>query len=124
MQVLCSSSLAALTFSSQNNRVETVQLLLSRGAHVDVCNAHQQPPLLCAARTGSSQAVALLLDAGAQIETCDVTKTTALMAAAAEGHADVISLLLDRGMCLLVYHSVQEFFSTLLGIFRRRLGAL
>ena len=55
----------ALTFSAQNDRLDTTPLLIERGADVMATDEKGFAPLIWAAMSGSPEMVALLLDAGA-----------------------------------------------------------
>ena len=55
----------ALTFSAQNDRLDTTALLIERGANVMATDEKGFAPLIWAAMSGSPEMVALLLDAGA-----------------------------------------------------------
>jgi len=55
----------ALTFSAQNDRLDTTSLLIERGADVMAADEKGFTPLIWAAMSGSPEMVALLLEAGA-----------------------------------------------------------
>ena len=75
---------------------EAVYTLLKHW-RVEVCDSHDQTPLLWAVRGGHEAVVQLLLDKGADIEARDHSGRTALWMAAKHGHKAVVQLLLDKG---------------------------
>jgi uncharacterized protein len=79
---------------------EAVELLIERGADVDVRSTGaiaQVPALGTAAFVRSPSLARLLLDAGADVNGREEGGFTALHAAAANGDEDLVTLLLDRG---------------------------
>jgi|GEM_PF-6681026 len=116
----------ALATAVQSNKIDTMKLLLSRGARPDshgfvICPAQKQsavaalfakeqdvpqeaPALVIATHNGNLKAMSVLLDAGADVNGA-VVKTmqwpcnnyTSLIFAAKDGNAEAVQLLLDRG---------------------------
>ena len=93
----------ALTWASRNDRVESISVLVGRGARVDV-DVYRGTALAWAAACGCAGAVARLLELGAD-PSCRTTfggprhgeNITALHIAAQNGHVEVIEALLDGG---------------------------
>lgn len=82
----------ALAFASDKGHAEVVDLLLERGANVNVSDRfYQETPLGWAARHGHAGIVRSLLAKGAEGE------SRALMTAVGEGHAAVVKVILERG---------------------------
>ena len=87
----------ALLNAADDGDVETVQLLLSRGARVSA-TAHGKTALYRAAKGGHARIVQLLLDAGADAEVSHETPSASpIFLAAAGGHVEAVQLLLRKG---------------------------
>jgi len=76
--------------------VETVRLLLDKGARVNQPGAYRTP-LMLAADKGHVELVKLLLEKGADVNASAAEETTALRLAVRQGYADVVRLLLAAG---------------------------
>jgi ankyrin repeat protein len=73
---------------------ETVELLLKRGAEVNVQGALEGfTPLMTAAAEGLADVVRILLEAGANRDIKDQDGDTALTFARQNGHTEVVKLL-------------------------------
>lgn len=83
--------------ASLANSIDTIRLLLAKGADPDIATANRQTPLMAAAALGSVDAVRLLLDADAAVDAKNGAGETALMLAAGDGNPDAVALLLARG---------------------------
>jgi ankyrin repeat protein len=91
--------------SNGTSSLDTVKLLLDRGADINAANRNGYTALMFAAQqsngTSSLDTVKLLLDRGADINAADRNGYTALMIAAQESNGtsslDTVKLLLDRG---------------------------
>ena len=93
-----------LWYAAANGHKGIVQLLLNRGAKVDIRAEHGLTPLSWAAHHGHNNIVALLLENGARqdskashLETRDRRRRTPLLKAATDGNEVVVQQLLDRG---------------------------
>uniref|UniRef100_T1IU24 Uncharacterized protein n=1 Tax=Strigamia maritima TaxID=126957 RepID=T1IU24_STRMM len=84
-----SSRDTALTIAADKGHYRFVELLLSRGAQVDVKNKKGNSPLWLAANGGHLDVVQLLVSAGADIDSQDNRKVSCLMSAFRKGHVKV-----------------------------------
>merc|ERR1712183_386645 len=80
----------ALTIAADKGHYRFVELLLSRGAQVDVRNKKGNSSLWLAANGGHLDVVQLLYSAGADIDSQDNRKVSCLMAAFRKGHSKVV----------------------------------
>ncbi|XP_055377214.1 protein TANC2 isoform X2 [Condylostylus longicornis] len=91
----------ALIAASKNGCLETVSVLLSRGANVDAKNKLSQTALILAIKEGHLAVVERLIQYEADIEQCEnEASKTSLMIASEEGHLDIIEFLVERGVDL------------------------
>ena len=85
-----------LIVACDNNKCETVELLLARGANIDF-SSRFYTPLLAACRQGHVDVVRLLLEKGAKINRADgLGDCTPLQCACRHGKVEVTQFLLDR----------------------------
>lgn len=78
-------------------RLRVVEILIERGANVNLASKAGATPLRTAAYAGYSDVVRLLLRAGAKPNAKDGMGWTPLLHASRNGHADVVKLLLEAG---------------------------
>ncbi|NXQ37368.1 ASZ1 protein, partial [Alaudala cheleensis] len=83
--------------ASEENILNTVELLLSRNADLNFTCRKQMTALMYAARKGYSRVVAFLVAHGSHINAQDENGYTALIWAAQHGHKSVILKLLELG---------------------------
>lgn len=83
--------------SSETKRNETVNLLLSKKAEINLCNDDGISPLFEACQKDHSSTVQLLLSKGAEINLCDEDGTSPLSIACQEGHDIIVQILLSNG---------------------------
>ena len=86
-----------LHLASANGHLKIAELLVQRGASVDIFNEKQETPLYQAARNGKVAIARLLIDHGANLHSADSNGWTPLHAASQRGHLGVVKLLLRRG---------------------------
>ena len=86
-----------LHFAAVDGNVESVNLLLDRGAKINAATQDGWTALHFACLRGDKGLVQLLLDRGADVDTTTMTGVSALSIATSEGDRDIIELLLDRG---------------------------
>lgn len=83
--------------SSEAKRNETINLLLSKNAEINLCNDDGISPLFVACQTDHSSTVQLLLNKGAKINLSDKERTSPLSIACHEGHDIIVQILLSKG---------------------------
>ena len=86
-----------LMMASDKGHTDVVQLLLERGAQVDLQNNVGLTALIWASDKGHTDIVKLLLERGAQIDLQNNDEWTALMMASSCGQTEIVKLLLERG---------------------------
>merc|ERR1712223_1661553 len=91
-----SSRDTALTIAADKGHCRFVELLLSRGAQVDVRNKKGNSSLWLAANCGHLDVVQLLHSAGADIDSQDNRKVSCLMAAFRKGHSKVVKWMVKH----------------------------
>jgi uncharacterized protein len=90
-------STSALLVAADGDRLETVRVLLERGASLKVRDAFLRTPVIMAAGHGNAEMVRLLIGRGADVNERDVHKKTALHYATKGGHAKVAEILRIAG---------------------------
>ena len=78
-------------------RARVVELLLRRGANVNVVGLRGMTPLHCAAEFGNTEAIRQLIKAGANLNALDEDDETPLYKATRKEHVSAVKLLLDSG---------------------------
>jgi uncharacterized protein len=86
-----------LMIAAELGHIEIVNLLLDRGANIELPDDCNKATLQAAAQYGQLEVVRCLLDRGAEIDAGIGSGHSALSYAAYEGHHDVVALLLARG---------------------------
>lgn len=86
-----------LHHAAANNQIQTMVMLLDRGADVEERDKYQFTPLHHAAKNGHTKAMSLLLDRDAKVDSRDQKQTTPLHYAAREGHIGAVQCLLNSG---------------------------
>jgi len=86
-----------LHFAAADGNVESVSLLLDRGAKVNAATQDGWTALHFACLRENKGLVELLLDRGADVGMTTMTGVSALSLATSKGDRDIIELLLDRG---------------------------
>ncbi len=86
-----------LHFAAADGDVESVNLLLDRGAKINAATQDGWTALHFACLRGDKGLVQLLLDRGADVSMTTTAGVSALSIATSEGDRDIIELLLDRG---------------------------
>ena len=86
-----------LHFAAADGDVESVTLLLDRGAKINATTQDGWTALHFACLHGDKGLVQLLLDRGADVSMTTTAGVSALSIATSEGDRDIIELLLDRG---------------------------
>uniref|UniRef100_A0A182STW8 ANK_REP_REGION domain-containing protein n=1 Tax=Anopheles maculatus TaxID=74869 RepID=A0A182STW8_9DIPT len=91
-----SSRDTALTIAADKGHLKFVELLLSRGALVEVKNKKGNSPLWLAANGGHLGVVELLCSSGGDIDSQDNRKVSCLMAAFRKGHTKVVKWMVGQ----------------------------
>ncbi|CAG9861269.1 unnamed protein product [Phyllotreta striolata] len=91
-----SSRDTALTIAADKGHVRFVELLLCRGAQVEVKNKKGNSPLWLAANGGHLPVVELLYNVKADIDSQDNRKVSCLMAAFRKGHVKVVKWMVHH----------------------------
>jgi len=89
--------LSMLMWASAYGQTPTVQLLLSRGAEINLCGKELETPLHLAAASGCHELVTLLLRAGARVDGEDENGMTPLMFTCISNHSHAAHELLASG---------------------------
>ncbi|XP_077577444.1 inversin [Stigmatopora nigra] len=88
----------ALHAAALSGHVNTVQLLLERGAMVDSLDVMKHTPLFRACEMGHRDVILTLIKGSARVDLVDVDGHTALHWAALGGNAEVCQILMDNGI--------------------------
>ncbi|KAM3925925.1 ankyrin repeat and KH domain-containing protein 1-like [Leptodactylus fuscus] len=91
-----SSRDTALTIAADKGHYKFCELLINRGAHIDVRNKKGNTPMWLAANGGHFDIVQLLVLAGADVDAADNRKITPLMSAFRKGHLKVVQFLVKE----------------------------
>ena len=91
------NKMTPLLLAIETNDIESLSILLDRGAKVNGKNSDNFSPLMAAAEKGQAETVRLLLARGAEVNTHDNKRLTPLMYAADNRHTEIIQLLLAKG---------------------------
>lgn len=83
--------------AAYNGHLETVKLLINKGADVNIQNAAGTTALMKAAYKGHLEIVKFLIDNNANINLKEQHGATALIKGVAQGHTEIVKLLLSKG---------------------------
>lgn len=108
-----SSRDTALTIAADKGHCRFVELLLSRGASVEVKNKKGNSPLWLAANGGHLNVVELLYAANADIDSQDNRKVSCLMAAFRKGHIKAVRWMVGHVTQFPSDQEMMRFISTL-----------
>lgn len=115
---LDSNGRSALSTAAENGHLQSIELLISRGSHVDGRDATGETALWWASWNGHTQVVKRLLELKASTEVCDSDKQSPLCAAAQRGHDLTVSILVGCGgdvNSVTVYGKTPLMFATIAG---------
>ena len=85
-----------LIHASERKQTEVVELIIEKGAKLNINDTYGETALMCAARDGHTEIVKLLLDNGADINIKSRYGRTALIMAVRGGYKEIVKLLLDN----------------------------
>ncbi|KAL7928882.1 ankyrin repeat-containing domain protein [Trichoderma chlorosporum] len=91
------NGLTPLIYATKNGMVDTVELLLNRGASTEAQDNNGLTALHLAGHHGYMDIAQLLLNEGADVTAQSKSRQTPIQLAAEKGHADMVKLLLDNG---------------------------
>ena len=97
LRSLCVSSITALMAACVGGHLDSVKLLLGKGADVQSVDQDGLSAIMNAAENGSTAVVNYLIDNGASPTNMSSTGFTPLIVAAAGGHLGVVELLIGKG---------------------------
>jgi len=81
-------------------QVEVINILVGRGADINICNAKNETALHVAAISGSVEIIKILLDKGMSFDLKDAENTTPLHLSALHGNLEATKALVERGASL------------------------
>jgi ankyrin repeat protein len=85
-----------LIVAANNGDIPIVEILLERGAMVDIMKSGKETPLYLASEKGHTEVVRMLLEKGANVNIESSHHGTPLYPASENGHAEVVKLLLSK----------------------------
>ena len=88
---------SSLMNAAWKGHTEIVNLLLARGADLEVKDKRGMTGLMFAAWENHTDILKLLLEKGASVDARDENKWTAMMRAAVKGHTESMLMLLEKG---------------------------
>ena len=92
------SNQTALHYASESGHLKVVELLLSKGAKIDVKDRYHCTPLMLAAENGHNDVSMHLINHGADVsKKGGISNRTALHYASGNGHLKLVELLLSKG---------------------------
>ncbi|XP_052704712.1 uncharacterized protein LOC128180618 [Crassostrea angulata] len=91
------TGIGPLNIACVNGHDSTVELLLSKGADINLCMEDKASPLSIACQNGHDSIVQLLLSKGADIDLCKENGASPLYIACKNGHDSIVQLLLSKG---------------------------
>lgn len=97
-----------LSWASRFGYLDSVKLLLEKGAQVDNVSIHNKTPLMEAAERGHKDVAVLLVQKGANIDIQTKKGWSALMWAAEKGYNEIVSLLIEGKADLFVKNNNEE----------------
>ncbi|VDI43364.1 Hypothetical predicted protein, partial [Mytilus galloprovincialis] len=92
-----------LTAACHGGHLQTVEVLLEKGANINKSNSQGETPLYTACFEGHNSLVNRLIDKKAEINKQNKFSSTCLHASCMLGHATIVSLLIDKGANIFQY---------------------
>jgi ankyrin repeat protein len=87
----------ALAWAVHQGKLDTVKLLIDKGAQLDIPDKYRNTALMLAAAKGYTEIVKLLTDKGVKLDIQNTFGNTALQLAAYNGHTEIVKLLTIKG---------------------------
>ncbi|XP_043466720.1 putative ankyrin repeat protein RF_0381 [Leptopilina heterotoma] len=97
INAVTNDGLTALYFAAKKGNVEMCQILVNKGADVNMGHRRFGTPLHIAARKGREEIVKLLLENGGKINALDIETHRPLHSAAIGGSSDIVKIILKFG---------------------------
>ncbi|KAJ4426037.1 hypothetical protein ANN_27664 [Periplaneta americana] len=86
-----------LFWAAVKGRLETVNMLVGKGANVNADDACKQTPLYYAISGCHAEVVKFLIENGANVKVCDKDGDSVIFTALLSGNLDILRLLIDKG---------------------------
>ncbi|KAJ4426036.1 hypothetical protein ANN_27663 [Periplaneta americana] len=86
-----------LFWAAVKGRLETVKMLVDKGANVNTDDAWKQTPLYYAISGCHVEVVKFLIENGANVKVCDKDGDSVIFTALLSGNLDILRLLIDKG---------------------------
>ncbi|XP_069670552.1 uncharacterized protein [Periplaneta americana] len=86
-----------LFWAAVKGRLETVKMLVGKGANVNTDDACKQTPLYYAISGCHAEVVKFLIENGANVKVCDKDGDSVIFTALLSGNLDILRLLIDKG---------------------------
>ena len=91
------NGLPALLWAVNNKKIDIVELLIDKGADINIKNNNDEALLIIAIKMNDQALVKLLIDKGADINVRKSGNDTALLFAVDKNHQEIVKLLIEKG---------------------------
>ena len=86
-----------MTIAIRTNQMETIKILIAKGANLELCNGAGISPLSGAVYQNNLDLVTLLVENGASIKTYDDYQATPFQNAVIKKHMEIVTFLMENG---------------------------